>query len=172
MKTALALFVLYMIYAEFNDWRLSKVQKEIRTIIKKRYNNYLGNNLEALAALHYQMRLDIGDKRFLDHLKKTESNEQLFGQPNPKLSRPTTPSAEIESILTKRYNNFQGTLYGKLKPHFAFMREQMGDEVFLRYLVNREKENPRPVFVNPLEHEAEGFIIKFLAEQKKHEPEQ
>lgn len=52
---------------------------------------------------------------------------------------------EIEKLISKRYNNYDGRLIRSLKDFHNTLRKTKGDVWFLDYLKRSELDNPRPV---------------------------
>lgn len=56
-------------------------------------------------------------------------------------------SKEIDGLIAKRYNNYSGRVMKNIQKVHNIVREDKGDEWFLNFLRQQEKDLPRPVFV-------------------------
>lgn len=57
-----------------------------------------------------------------------------------------TIKEKIDSIIASQYSNYQGRAHQRLRPLHNTIRNAIGDELFLQYLLKQMTENPRPVY--------------------------
>lgn len=69
-----------------------------------------------------------------------------------------TTQEKIDKLLTERYNNFRGDLWGGLKALHEFILKTKGDEAYLKFIEEQEALNPRPKYHHPFQKQQYGNV--------------